>query len=65
MRNTPVQIGQIATTLHVQGKEANAFEDVTMAKIERVAREGGKFENLKSLRKALVGNRGGQHALSA
>lgn len=60
-----VQIGQIATTLHVQGKEANAFEDVTMAKIERVAREGGKFGNLKSLRKALVGNRGGQHALSA
>lgn len=47
-------IGQIATTLHLQGEEANAYDGVTMAKMEKVARSGQCFHELHDLRQALL-----------
>jgi sugar/nucleoside kinase (ribokinase family) len=44
-----VQIGQIASTLQVQGKEADAFRGVTLAAIERVARSGEEFPFMELL----------------
>ena len=49
-----VQIGQIAATLHVQGQGANAFDGVTLAMIERVAKEGKTFDSIGALRSELL-----------
>jgi len=48
-----VQIGQIASTLQVQGKESRPFDGVTLASLERVAGSGAGFETLEDLHEAL------------
>ena len=48
-----VQMGQIASTLQVQGKEADAFEGVTLADIRRVAESGSDYTKIESLLAAL------------
>lgn len=47
------QIGQIATTLHVQGRKENALEGVTLQRLTRVAGSGEQFKTLRGLRTAL------------
>ncbi|MDD4287381.1 MAG: carbohydrate kinase family protein [Candidatus Peribacteraceae bacterium] len=49
-----VQIGQIATTLHIQGRQANALEGVTLARLARVAQSGEQFKTLRRLRGVLM-----------
>ncbi|MDD4762220.1 MAG: carbohydrate kinase family protein, partial [Candidatus Pacebacteria bacterium] len=48
------QIGQIATTLHVQGRRENALEGVTLTRLTRVAGGGEQFKTLRRLRTALL-----------
>lgn len=47
-------IGQISTTLHLQGNGRAAYQGVTMQKMERVAQSGRQFESIEELREALL-----------
>lgn len=51
---TAVNIGQIGTTLHIQGKEAHALEGVSLDALEKVAKSGEQFTDLSSLQMALT-----------
>ena len=48
-----VQIGQIATTLNIQGEEADALNGVTLQKLENLTRTGGHFSDIGNLRMIL------------
>lgn len=47
-------IGQIATTLHLQGKGREAFAGITMAKLEAVAGSSRNFRTIEELQAALL-----------
>jgi hypothetical protein len=47
-------IGQVSTTLHLQGEGGKAYEGVTMAQMDAVARSGRQFESIEDLRAALL-----------
>jgi len=49
-----VNIGQLSTTLHLQGEGGKAYEGVTVAKMESVVRSGRQFETLEQLQDALM-----------
>lgn len=49
-----VDIGQVSTTLHLQGEGGKAYEGVTVAKMEAVVRSGRKFKKLEELQDALA-----------
>ncbi|MFH1444596.1 MAG: hypothetical protein ABIG34_04395 [Candidatus Peregrinibacteria bacterium] len=48
------KIGQISTTLHLQGEGGKAYVGVTMAKMEALARTGRKFKTIEELQEALM-----------
>jgi sugar/nucleoside kinase (ribokinase family) len=49
-----VDIGQVSTTLHLQGEGGKAYGGVTMAKMEAIVRSGQTFSSLEELRAALL-----------
>lgn len=49
-----VDIGQVSTTLHLQGEGGRAYEGVTVANMESVVRSGRQFETLEQLQAALT-----------
>lgn len=49
-----VNIGQIGTALHLQGKEAHALEGVSIDALEKLARSGNEFGDLEGLKRALA-----------
>ncbi len=50
---TAVNVGQIGTTLHIQGKEAKALEGISISALEKVAVSGTQFGTIHSLKEEL------------